>query len=104
MITVRDWLKKEWESKTLRQIASELGVSAQSVRQWAFGFARPSLPRCRKIAEVMGRSGLVVDPIALHAEAVSFTAQARERLPVVLDEPVAADDTGTADNTVGPNT
>lgn len=104
MITVRDWLKKEWENKTLRDIAAELGVSAQSVRQWAFGFARPSLPRCRKIAAVMARNGIVVDPVALHVEAVSFTAQARERLPVVLDEPLKTKDNGTADNTVGPNT
>lgn len=104
MITVREWLKKEWETKPLRQLGDDLGVSGQSVRQWAHGYTRPTLPACRKIAAAMAKGGVTVDPVELYAEAGNFTALARERFRAALDEPVAADDTGTADNTVGPNT
>lgn len=104
MVTIREWLGSRWKKQSLREIGAELGVTGQSIRQWVHGFSRPSLAKCREIAAVMAREGLVADPVALYSEAVSFSALARERAQTPLDEPAKIEDTVTADNTPGSDT
>jgi len=104
MKTARDWLGAKWNATSLREVAELVGTNQQSIRQWALGVAAPTLAGCRKISAAMAREGLVMAPEDIYTETALFSAQLRERMRGGLDAPVAVGDTGTADNTVGPNT